>query len=179
MCAVASVSPVTSPLRSAGSPVKRGASGGGLSVVEEVPEDADRDLAARVDQLQRALASREVIGQALGILMSRDGVSADEAFERLRVTSQDRNQKLRDVAAIVVDGSSSGVVGVDRVEQVLEVREVVARAQGILMERHRLTAAAAEAWLRTAADRAGRSVSGVAGELVESGAEPDAEGEVC
>ena len=50
-------------------------------------------------QLHQALASRDVIGQAKGILMHRRGISADEAFDQLRRTSQDMNVKLADLAA--------------------------------------------------------------------------------
>jgi len=48
--------------------------------------------------LRRALDSRDVIGQAKGILMQRRGISADEAFDVLRRTSQDLNVKLADLA---------------------------------------------------------------------------------
>ncbi|MEJ3657912.1 ANTAR domain-containing protein [Actinomycetes bacterium KLBMP 9759] len=49
-------------------------------------------------QLRTALDSRDVIGQAKGILMERRGISADEAFEVLRAASQNLNVKLTDVA---------------------------------------------------------------------------------
>jgi GAF domain-containing protein len=49
-------------------------------------------------QLRQALASRDVIGQAKGILMERRGISAAEAFDILRRTSQDLNVKLIKVA---------------------------------------------------------------------------------
>jgi GAF domain-containing protein len=54
-------------------------------------------------QLQTALTSRAVIDQALGILMSRTGSTAEEAFSRLRERSQADNAKLRDVAQSVVN----------------------------------------------------------------------------
>jgi hypothetical protein len=53
----------------------------------------------REAQLNQALASRDVIGQAKGILMHRRGISADEAFDQLRRASQDMNVKLADLAA--------------------------------------------------------------------------------
>jgi GAF domain-containing protein len=53
-------------------------------------------------QLRRAIDSRDVIGQAKGILMARRGISADEAFDLLRRTSQDMNLKLRELAHTVV-----------------------------------------------------------------------------
>jgi len=52
----------------------------------------------RATQLSEAVASRDVIGQAKGILMERRGLTADEAFDTLRRTSQDLNVKLRDLA---------------------------------------------------------------------------------
>jgi GAF domain-containing protein len=54
------------------------------------------------DQLHTALESRDLIGQAKGILISRHGIDATAAFEQLRQVSQDTNVKLRDVAAKLV-----------------------------------------------------------------------------
>lgn len=48
--------------------------------------------------LQGALFSRDVIGQAKGILMERLKVSADDAFDILKNSSQRLNLKLREVA---------------------------------------------------------------------------------
>ena len=53
--------------------------------------------------LQSALNARAVIDQAVGILMSRAGYSADEAFDRLRHMSQTQNTKLAVVARSIVD----------------------------------------------------------------------------
>lgn len=58
---------------------------------------------ALIEQLQEALQSRDVIGQAKGIIEAREQVGPDEAFERLRTMSQQRNIKLRDLAAAVVE----------------------------------------------------------------------------
>jgi putative methionine-R-sulfoxide reductase with GAF domain len=59
------------------------------------------DLAV-ADGLREALATRDVIGQAKGILMATRRVDADTAFDLLRTTSQHRNVKLRAVAEQVV-----------------------------------------------------------------------------
>ena len=59
---------------------------------------ADRETAA----LRVALASRDVIGQAKGILMERFQISSDEAFRMLVRWSQNSNVKLRAVAAQLV-----------------------------------------------------------------------------
>ena len=52
----------------------------------------------RAAHLRRAVDSRDVIGQAKGILMSRQGLSAEQAFDLLRRTSQDLNVKLVELA---------------------------------------------------------------------------------
>ncbi len=59
--------------------------------------------ASREEQLRSALASRDMIGQATGILMERFEVDADEAFALLRKLSQERNVPLRRIAGYVVD----------------------------------------------------------------------------
>ena len=54
------------------------------------------------EHLREALESRDVIGQAKGILMARRGCTPDAAFEALRQASQHRNVKLREIAEQVV-----------------------------------------------------------------------------
>ena len=66
---------------------------------------------AVIEQLQEALQSRDVIGQAKGIIQARDGCGPDEAFERLRDISQHRNVKLRDLARAVVDSPDETLRG--------------------------------------------------------------------
>lgn len=61
--------------------------------------------ARREDELHEALGSRDMIGQAKGMLMAREGVTADEAFDTLRRASQRLNMKLRDVAERVTRGA--------------------------------------------------------------------------
>lgn len=50
------------------------------------------------ENLRQAIDSRDVIGQAKGILMQRRGLDADEAFDLLRRTSQQLNVKLAELA---------------------------------------------------------------------------------
>jgi hypothetical protein len=50
------------------------------------------------ENLRRAIDSRDVIGQAKGILMQRRGIGADEAFDLPRRTSQQLNAKLAELA---------------------------------------------------------------------------------
>jgi GAF domain-containing protein len=63
------------------------------------------------EELQNALDTRTVIGQAQGVLMERFGVDADTAFSILRRYSQDGNLKLNDVATNLV--LTSKLPGVD------------------------------------------------------------------
>lgn len=60
------------------------------------------------EQLQEALASRAVIDQAMGIVMSTRRCSPDEAFSFLRRTSQNANRKLREVATDLVGAVADG-----------------------------------------------------------------------
>jgi GAF domain-containing protein len=62
-----------------------------------------RDAQARSDNLEQALLSREVIGQAQGILIERERITAEQAFDILRRASQHLNEKLRDIAQHLVD----------------------------------------------------------------------------
>jgi GAF domain-containing protein len=55
-----------------------------------------------VGQLQEAMTSRAEIDQAIGVLMSRSGGTAADAFDTLRTMSQSRSMKLADVAHEVV-----------------------------------------------------------------------------
>lgn len=59
--------------------------------------------AQRTDQLHTALANRDAIGQAKGILMERHRITADEAFGYLSRASQDVNMKLTAVAGHLVE----------------------------------------------------------------------------
>ena len=60
------------------------------------------NAARRDEQFKRALASRDTIGQAKGMIMERYGVDAVQAFEVLRKLSQDSNVPLLQVATELV-----------------------------------------------------------------------------
>jgi AmiR/NasT family two-component response regulator len=55
----------------------------------------------REAHLQKAISSRDVIGQAKGILMARRKISAERAFDILRDSSQKLNIKLAEIAEVV------------------------------------------------------------------------------
>lgn len=61
----------------------------------------------RTQSLQRGLESRDVIGQAKGMLMERHRVGPEEAFSRLVRASQESNVRLVDVAAWLVGKARS------------------------------------------------------------------------
>jgi GAF domain-containing protein len=60
------------------------------------------NAARRDEQFKRALASRDTIGQAKGMIMERYGVDAVQAFEVLRKLSQDSNVPLVQVATELI-----------------------------------------------------------------------------
>jgi hypothetical protein len=65
----------------------------------------------RAADLAVALTTRDVIGQAKGILMEREGLTAGQAFDVLRRASQRLNRKLRDVADQVTQQGELGALG--------------------------------------------------------------------
>jgi len=84
---------------------------GALARAQELADEVARSLpvvlrlgeqSLVVSQLQEALASRSTIDQALGVLMAQNRCTRDDAFGILRRASQNRNVKLRDVAATVI-----------------------------------------------------------------------------
>ncbi len=56
-----------------------------------------------VDHLRESLSSRAIVDQAIGIIMSRTGGVADDAFAVLRTLSQKENKKVVDVARHLVE----------------------------------------------------------------------------
>ncbi|MET8836065.1 GAF and ANTAR domain-containing protein [Micromonospora sp. NPDC004540] len=72
----------------------------GSAALGVILRQADQTLLHR--QLADAMASRSVIDQALGVVMGQQRCTAAEAFTLLRQASQNRNRKLRDVAAEII-----------------------------------------------------------------------------
>jgi AmiR/NasT family two-component response regulator len=76
--------------------------------VEAAPTEP-ADLAAELAEARRQLAHLEValesnrtIGIAIGILMARRALTADQAFDLLRDTSQHAHRRIRDLAEGIV-----------------------------------------------------------------------------
>ena len=67
--------------------------------------------AQREQGLERALVSRQLVGQAQGILMERSRLTADEAFAQLTSWSQQSNVKLLEVARRLVESGELPAAG--------------------------------------------------------------------
>ncbi|MDX6410707.1 MAG: two-component system, response regulator PdtaR, partial [Gaiellaceae bacterium] len=63
-------------------------------------------LEAEVEQAQQALEDRKLVERAKGLLMSALNLSEQDAFRRLQVTARERNLRLADVAARIVEQQS-------------------------------------------------------------------------
>jgi len=74
-----------------------------VSVEPETDSPTALDVALEeVEGLRRALETRTMIGQAVGIVMNQRSLSAEDAFAHLVDLSSHSNTKLRDVAASIV-----------------------------------------------------------------------------
>ncbi len=67
---------------------------------------SSKEAAEREAGLVQALASHRLIGQAVGILVERHRLLPAQAFDKLRRASQNRNLKVRDLAARVIETGS-------------------------------------------------------------------------
>ena len=65
--------------------------------------DRARVMAQKIEQLHHALESRDIIGQAKGMLMERFHVDAAAAFDLLVSLSQRSNIPLADIARKLVE----------------------------------------------------------------------------
>jgi AmiR/NasT family two-component response regulator len=65
-----------------------------------------QELEAEVDRAQQALEDRKVVERAKGLLMSALDLSEQDAFRRLQTTARERNLRLVEVAARIVEQQS-------------------------------------------------------------------------
>ena len=66
----------------------------------------------RVANLHEALRTRELIGQAQGILIERERITGEQAFDVLRRASQHLNIKVREVARTLVETGETPTAGI-------------------------------------------------------------------
>ncbi len=76
-----------------------------LASLGAVVVDASRQQA----HLRAAIESRQVIGEAIGILRSQQNVSSEAAFQMLSNASQRMNVKLRELALKITAGSADQI----------------------------------------------------------------------
>ncbi|OBI84788.1 ANTAR domain-containing response regulator [Mycobacterium sp. E740] len=74
-----------------------------MSTVTDSDETETDRLRLEVAHLREKLAGQPAIEQAKGMLMQTFGISADDAFDILRVLSQNSNVRLRWIAHCIVE----------------------------------------------------------------------------
>jgi GAF domain-containing protein len=92
--------------------VLAGLAGIALSLAHARDEDV-----RQAENLRHALVTRELVGQAQGILMERERITAEQAFDILRRASQHLNVKLREVAQDLIDTGERPETGASRKTQ--------------------------------------------------------------
>jgi hypothetical protein len=66
------------------------------------------DASKQQEHLWQAIRSRQIIGEAIGILRAQSNLTSQQAFEMLSRASQRDNVKLRDLAQQISNGSRTG-----------------------------------------------------------------------
>ncbi|MBA3533045.1 MAG: response regulator [Ardenticatenales bacterium] len=61
-----------------------------------------KELEAEVDTLKEALETRKVVDRAKGLLMSRDGLTEQEAFRRIQKMSMNTRKSMREIADAII-----------------------------------------------------------------------------
>ena len=74
-----------------------------LSALADAHEQLAKSSLREISQLRTAIQTRDVIGQAKGILMERYDIGSTAAFQLLREMSQDSNVRVVTVAETLVD----------------------------------------------------------------------------
>jgi AmiR/NasT family two-component response regulator len=77
-------------------------------LAQSLGQAVDRVIAQRARtekerQLEQAIESHRLIGHAVGVLIERHRITPQQSFEMLRQASLNRNVKLRELAARVVE----------------------------------------------------------------------------
>ncbi len=69
--------------------------------------------ADKLTNLHRAIESRQVIGQAVGILMERHRLSPKQAFDSMVTVSQESHMKLRELALRITESGEEPIAAAD------------------------------------------------------------------
>ncbi len=74
-----------------------------------MPLEASREqLLKELEELRTALLTRDIIGQAKGVIRLLTATDADHAFDVLRQISQDTNRPVRELAALIAERAGIG-----------------------------------------------------------------------
>ena len=60
-------------------------------------------LLAELNETRLKLAERKIVDRAKGLLMKKQGLSEDEAYQKLRQMAMNRKMKLADIAQRIID----------------------------------------------------------------------------
>ena len=74
-----------------------------MAVKAQTDRDRTHAVSQENEQLRRALETRDIIGQAKGMLMERCGIDAAAAFNLLVTLSQKSNTRVEHVARRLVE----------------------------------------------------------------------------
>ena len=62
-------------------------------------------LQKEISDLKEALESRKIVERAKGILMTRHGLTEDEAFKKIHFQARNQNKKMREIAESIITAS--------------------------------------------------------------------------
>ena len=65
-----------------------------------------KKLQREMHDLQKSLAAREIVEKAKYVLMERDGLSEQQAFNKIHRTSRSRRVMMQQVAQEILDGKT-------------------------------------------------------------------------
>ena len=69
--------------------------------------DQIQALCAETGELRQAIEDRKLVERAKGVLMKKAGLDEEEAFRRLRRLARDNNQKLAEVAGMILKAEAA------------------------------------------------------------------------
>ena len=79
--------------------------GGITTEIRQELADARREVRTELAQARTALHERKTIDRAKGLLMQRQGLTEQQAYERLRRAAMDRGLRLAEVAQRMLDAA--------------------------------------------------------------------------
>ncbi|MBT0773651.1 ANTAR domain-containing protein [Kineosporia sp. J2-2] len=90
-----------------------------------VPDVPVEQLWAEVESLRRGLLTRELTGQATGLLAAWLSITTDQAWQIVSGVSNHTNLRAREVARLLVDSANDAVAGEADQEQMLKIADAI------------------------------------------------------